>query len=219
MNHPFPYFNGAYYIDNSIISTWLECPREYEYEWMDTRTATFTKAALNYGKAMHVALAALAMSCGNQYTDVDLQKLYDLLDFHFDRNLQQADDHLTSGLAKETLRRYIKQYEVEPWTILEANGFPLIERLLHCEISKYNSIPIIFYGVLDLLVQDRSAAKWVVDHKTTSMLGKTFDYDMAMTGQMKGYCWLFQKCFNTLPSGYIVDAIRSLAPSGKALAD
>src|SRR5207249_1689329 len=46
-----------------------------------------------------------------------------------------------------------------------------------------------------------------------------FDYEMQATGQMKGYCWLFKQCFGHLPQGYIVDAIRSLAPSEKAKAD
>lgn len=217
--HPLPFFNGSYWCDNSTLSTWAECGRKYEYKWQDNKEATFNKPALNYGKGMHLALGSLSLSCGSEYTKADLSKLFELLDVHFERNPQPADDHRTAGLAKETLRRYLKQYEVEPWVILSSNGFPIIERTLHCQISSYNGIPIMFYGVLDLAIKDLQGSTWVVDRKTTSMLGKTFDYDMAMTMQMPGYCWLFQKCFGVLPSGYIVDGIRSLAPSEKALAD
>ncbi len=218
--YPFPYFKGALWTDNSAISSWQECPREYEYESLFRRKATFTAAALNYGKGMHVALAALALSCGNTYTSADFAKLSKLLDDHFDKNLQPIDDHRTPALAKETLWRYLKTYEVEPWTILEANGFPMVERLVWSPLPiTFDNIPINFYGLIDLVVQDASKSVWIVDHKTTSMLGTMFDFDMQMTGQMKGYCWLFNQCFGKMPMGYIVDAIRSLAPSDRALAD
>ncbi len=217
--HPFPYYKGRYWLDNSAVSSWLECSRNFQYEWQNTRVSTFNRAALNYGKAMHLVLAALRTACGNQYTAADLPKLFKVLDDYFDLNPQPSDDHRTAGLAKETLRRYTSLYEVEPWTILQSSGHPLIERLIYAPFSEYNGIKIMFFGVLDLGVKATDGSKWVVDGKTTSMLGKNFDFDMQTTGQMKGYCWLFKACFGHLPQGYIVDAIRSLAPSEKALAD
>ena len=216
--HPFPYYNGAYWVDNSALSKWLECPRSYQYECQEERVATFSRAALNYGKAIHLALAALSLSCGNEYTRADLAKIDALLDVHFERNPQPLDDHRTAGLAKETMRRYVKLYEVEPWTILLANGFPLIERLCHCQISSYEGIPVNFFGILDLGVT-KSDGVWIVDRKTTFQIGKLFELTMRTIAQMKGYCWIYQKCFGSLPMGYIVDGIRSNAPSEKALAD
>ncbi len=178
----------------------------------------FNNAARNYGKAMHVALAGLAMSCGSEYTKADVPKLNAMLATHFERYPQPPDDHRQLGLAQETLAKYIQLYEVEPWTILSSNGFPLIERLLHCPISSYNGIPINFFGILDIGVQ-KSDGDWVVDRKTTYQLGKNFAFEMAMTGQMRGYCWMYQKCFGKLPMGYIVDAIRTSQPTEKCQAD
>jgi hypothetical protein len=206
------------WIDNSTLGSWLECPRLYEYETMMARRAQFAAAALNYGKAIHVALAALALSCGSEYTNADLDKLYRLLETHFDRHPNPPDDHRTLGLAQETLRRYVRQYEVESWQIMEANGFPLVERLLWTKIMDYRGVPIHFYANIDKVVKKDNHI-WIVDHKTTSMLGDLFQYDMAVSPQMRGYAWVFQQCFGVRPIGYVVDAIRSLAPTDKALSD
>ncbi len=213
--HPFPFYNGAYWIDNSLLSTWRECPREHEYENLEKRKAVFAKAALNYGKAMHVALAGLVLSCGNEYTKADLVKLNALLATHFERFPQPLDDHRQLGLAQETLKRYVKMYEIEPWTILQANGFPMVERLVWFPgFMECNGVPINVYGLLDLVVT-KYGEVWIIDHKTTSMLGTMFDFEMQTTWQMKGYAWLFKQAFGRMPMGYIVDAIRSLAPSEK----
>src|SRR2546423_2415653 len=218
-HHPFPFYDNAFWLDNSTLSAWKECSRKYEYDSLELRRATFTKAALNYGKGIHVALAGLALSCGNTYTNANLDQLNKLLATHFERFPQPPDDHRTLGLAQETLRRYISTYEIEPWTIKTANGFPMIERLLWFPgFSNYKGTPINLYGLLDLVVEKHDGI-WIVDRKTTSMLGTMFDYEMAMTAQMKGYCWLFKKAFQIVPMGFIVDAIRSLAPSEKALAN
>ncbi len=201
--HPFSYHNGEYWCDNSAISSYLECSRNYEYEYQELRVATFNRVALNYGKGIHVGLAVLSKQCGNDYSSVDLAQLDKVVDDYFDRNPQPLDDHRQASLAKETLHRYVKLYERESWTIRTANGLPFIERLIHAKFSEYNGIPINFFGVVDLCVLASDQRDWIVDRK----------------GQMKGYCWLFKQAFGKLPQGYIVDAIRSLAPSEKALSD
>src|SRR6266404_5955383 len=216
-NHPFPFHDGAMWLDNSTLSSWMECPRLYQYTWLEQREALWNKTAMNYGKAIHLAIAALTMSCGTTYTKANPDVLNKLLETHFERYPQPPDDHRQLGLAKETIARYIRTYEVEPWSIMEANGFPLIERLLWTNIGNINGIPLNYYGVIDLVVKKPDGTIWIVDHKTTSMLGKTLDYDMAITGQMRGYAWLFEQCFHIQPTGYIVDAIRSLAPGPTAL--
>jgi hypothetical protein len=217
--HPLPYYKGRYWLDNSIRTSWLECSRNFSYEWIETKVSSFSKVAQNYGKGIHLALAALSTKCGNDYSTANLTELDKVLDDHFDANPQPPDDHRQSSLAKETIHRYVKLYERESWTIRLANDRPFIERLLHAPFSEYNGIPIHFFGVVDLSVLASDRSDWVVDRKTTSMLGKNFDHDMQATGQMPGYCWLFKQCFDKLPQGYIVDAIRSLAPSEKAKAD
>lgn len=215
--HPFPFIKGQYWLDNSSFSKFLECPQMYENEVLHKRVAAFNRTALNYGKGIHTALAALALSHGSCYTKANLPKINEVLENYFNKHPQPPDDHRQYGLAKETIRRYVTLYEIEPWKILESGGSPLVERVIWHPLHSYNGIQINYWGLLDLAVTASDKSIWLVDHKTTSMLGKMFSYDMKFSGQMRGYGWLFQKCLGTLPQGYIIDAIRSLAPPDSAM--
>lgn len=212
---PFPFYNGAYWIDNSTIEDWLECNRQYEYSSIRKRVNVFNKAPLNYGKAMHTVLATLELLHGNQYTSANMEKLTGVLRAHFEASPQPPDDHRQLALAVETLRRYVTLYEVEPWKIADAANGPLIERVLYTKLTEIEGIPLYYYGLLDLGVR-KPDGFWVVDHKTTSMLGSNFDYDMAVSNQFRGYMWLVQQVLGVRPTGYIINAIRTLSPSPTA---
>jgi hypothetical protein len=74
-----------------------------------------------------------------------------------------------------------------------------------------NAIPVFYSGRIDLpLVLDSSI--WVMDHKTTSILGDMFWTKMKMSAQQKGYCWAFKELTGKDVQGYIVNAIRTKEP-------
>lgn len=215
MNYPLPLYNGALWLDNSTIDNWLECPREYEYEVLLKRRNIFGRPAMNYGKCIHQACAALVAKHGSTYTNADLPALDRVIDDYFEVHPQPADDHRQSGLAKETMHRYVRTYEIEPWTVLETNDRPLLERVLWCPLTHWHSFPVNYFALIDLAVRKPDGI-WIKDIKTTSMLGSTFDFDMQVSNQMRGYLWMFHECFDEWPVGYIIDAIRTLSPPATA---
>jgi hypothetical protein len=76
---------------------------------------------------------------------------------------------------------------------------------------KPKPIRVIYTGKIDLPIQFEQSI-WVMDHKTTSMLGGTFWDRMRMSAQQKGYCWSFWKLTGVKPEGYIINAIRTKQP-------
>lgn len=72
-------------------------------------------------------------------------------------------------------------------------------------------IPVIYSGRIDLPTI-HSDQLWVMDHKTTSMLGAQFFDKMRMSAQQKGYAWAFQTLTGKPVTGYVINAIRTKEP-------
>lgn len=78
--------------------------------------------------------------------------------------------------------------------------------------SKYETeIPIIYSGKIDLPLSI-DGNLYVMDHKTTSMLGDWFWTEQRMSSQQRGYCWAFQTLTSMPVHGYIVNGIRTKEP-------
>lgn len=69
-------------------------------------------------------------------------------------------------------------------------------------------LKVIYTGKIDLpIILDNQT--WVLDHKTTGMLGNSFFDDMRMSSQQKGYAWAFSQLTGEKVTGYIINAVRS----------
>lgn len=79
------------------------------------------------------------------------------------------------------------------------------------KLSGLGEIPVIFTGRIDLPVSLDSRI-FIMDHKTTSILGSSFFDRMMMATQMRGYCWAFRELTGQMPAGYIVNALRTKEP-------
>jgi hypothetical protein len=73
------------------------------------------------------------------------------------------------------------------------------------------SIPVLYSGRIDLPhISDNHL--WVMDHKTTSILGPSFFDKMRMSAQQKGYAWAFEQLTGRKVEGYVINAIRTKEP-------
>lgn len=72
-------------------------------------------------------------------------------------------------------------------------------------------IPIIYTGKIDLPISVDNQT-FILDHKTTGMLGTSFFDGKRMSSQQRGYCWAFETLTKQKISGYIVNAIRTKEP-------
>ena len=68
--------------------------------------------------------------------------------------------------------------------------------------------PVIYHGFIDLVVS-LDSRPFLLDFKTTSMLGKGFWDDKLMSAQPRGYCWALKKTTDLDCAGYIIRAIRT----------
>lgn len=75
-----------------------------------------------------------------------------------------------------------------------------------------DEIGVFYSGRIDLPVLRDDNQIFVIDHKTTSILGPTFFDDKKMSAQQKGYAWSFQRLTGMKVRGYEVNAIRVKEP-------
>lgn len=79
-------------------------------------------------------------------------------------------------------------------------------------------IPVIYTGRIDLPIL-RDGNIFILDHKTTSILGPTFWDKLKMSAQQKGYAWAFSTLTGQKVHGYGVNAIRVKEPPLKVAAE
>ena len=70
------------------------------------------------------------------------------------------------------------------------------------------TIPIIYSGRIDLPIM-KDNQLFVMDHKTTSMMGQPFWDEQRVSPQHLGYCWAFEQTTGQRPTGYVVNAVRT----------
>lgn len=88
----------------------------------------------------------------------------------------------------------------------------MVELPFAIPLYKFGDIQIIYTGRIDLPVI-LNGNLFVMDHKTTGMMGKEFFDDQRMSAQQRGYCFAWNKLFPEKPPfGYIINAIRSKEP-------
>jgi hypothetical protein len=84
---------------------------------------------------------------------------------------------------------------------------PMVEMAFACLLKdKIRGFSISYCGRIDLVVEETNGL-FVVDHKTTSMLGPQFWDSIAVDAQPRGYCWALKECIGEEPIGYIINAI------------
>ena len=212
---PLPLIDNHLFIDNSFLEKLNSCPRAVEYSYLAKRIAAWSKSALNFGGAIHHALARrykdfpeIVMS-----SDEDLQMTD--LESWFAEKPNPIDDHRTLELGQNLIRGYNHHYAVEEFSTLEYKGRPAVELPFVFPLFKHKDITILYCGRIDLVVHS-DGQLFVVDHKTTSMMGEQFFKGLSVSPQMVGYCTGVETIIPTEKcAGFIVNAIKVPRPTIK----
>lgn len=229
---PLPLVDGALFVDNSMLELLTTCPRALEYNKLHKRIGAVAKPALNFGTAIHLALEHRYKTYTNREPDDQLNsEIASLLTKHFDLNTQPIDDYRTLNWAMEIVKKYNDKYRHEPFQLLtDGEGKPMVELSfalplftwrgqvweherpeLGGSFKKNVEIPVIYTGRIDLPVLWDDQL-FIMDHKTTSVLGSQFTDSMRMSAQQKGYAWSFQELTGKKVTGYAVNIIRVKEP-------
>lgn len=209
--------DGALYLDNSFMEGLTTCPRAVQYSRINKRIKASRSAALNFGSAIHLALEHRYKTYANIQPDpLLLEQQIEVLQKHFADNPPEEGDYRHLNWAIEIIRRYNDRYAIEQFQLLQnEKGEVLVELPFALPLFTGEclgqKIPVIYTGRIDLPIHI-DGQLFVLDHKTTSMLGSQFSLGVQMSAQQRGYAWAMQQLTQEEVRGYVINAIRVKEP-------
>lgn len=212
-----PLREGALFVDNSFLDALGKCPRALEYQQLRHRTSASVSIGRDFGTAAHLALAyryRLGPSLSTTTRPVCEAEQVELLNKYFSGHPEwPEDDPRNLNWAVELfVKRYNDTYQVEPFSLIaDHNGKPMVEVSGAVPLTAYRDVPIFYAVRIDLPVL-WDGGVFILDWKTTSVMGQSFWDDLRVSPQLVGYCWAFEQLTGTRPLGFCVSAIRTNQP-------
>lgn len=213
--------DGAFIIDNSNFEYITTCPRSALYQILRKKKSAGNKAALNFGGAIHAGLEVRYKS--SEATSLVLPTTYtaqcEALMQYVEKNPIGDDDFRTPTFAAEVLAAYNKNCYSEPFSVLrDDKGREMVELSFAVPIGEVRGIPCVWAGKIDVAILWENRY-WVLDHKTTSILGGTYFNQFYNSNQMIGYCWALEHLINHPIAGALINvlAIRRPTKTGKSI--
>jgi hypothetical protein len=206
-----PLIDNCLFLDNSTIERITTCPTAADYYFIQRRELDSSAAPLRYGGIIH---KAMEYRYRNQQSFDESEQLTLVTDL-FNQSPIESEGWRNSDSASKLIRAYNRMYpETLPIAILPARivkgkllpSEPIIEMPFACYIGTIANVKIIYTGRIDLALQSDEGL-FVMDFKTTSIMGDSFWKDQAMSEQHRGYCWALQESLGIEPTGYIVQAL------------
>jgi len=225
-----PLIDNALFIDNSSLERFTTCPRSANYYIVHKREGNEERTALGFGKRIHEILDARYRFHPNVIPQSELglgQTGTELL------MLQRAEtvfrdwtpgegDYRTYATALDFIRNYNATYPIEAFSVYKLpTGQPAVEvpfALPLCEIEvEGRTIKVMWTGRIDL-IYTREGRFYIMDHKTTSMLGPSYFKEFELSSQVFGYVWAVQRLLSVVVDGFCVNALAFRKPTktGKA---
>ena len=202
------------------------CPAKYDLRMNEGWTSRRRSGALGFGAALHEGIAAW-------YKTGSIEKAIVAIHTKWPDGMP-VDDWRTKEKCLTTMVQYVKEYPPESFTVVGAPDEPVVEvaftldtgMFLPCErcgipkgeITEFYikqhicgvcgcpREPIEYGGIYDLLVEF-SGHLYVVDHKSTSVLGPMYFNQFKPNNQMTGYVWAAQQMSSKKIDGAIINAI------------
>jgi len=218
-------------LDNTMLSLHQTCPSKYDLRINQNWTMRRKSAALGFGAALHSGLAVW-YSCTPgltaQGTRGRIDRAIDAIERQWPAE-HPIDDFRTLGKCKDVMLDYAHTYPNETFKVLGIDeGRPMVEQACTLMTGLYLSCftcgpeyhdaegicprcavalePIEYGGIFDTLV-DFSSQIFILEHKSTSVLGSTYFLQFRPNNQVTGYVWIAAGLSGRRVSGTIVNAI------------
>ena len=210
---PLPLIDNHLFIDNTFLEKLNACERAVEYAYLHRRVASHSAAALNFGGALHHALAYRYANCPDYVTPDETSKIHSMLSEWFQTNPNPEEDYQNLDLATRTIDAYNSAYMGEEFKTLTLSSTPAVELPFVFPLCRYQGINIMYCGRIDLAVHIDNQL-FVVDHKTTSIMGEQFFQGLSVSPQMMGYCAGIEQLLPTEKCyGFLVNVIKKTRPT------
>lgn len=203
-----PLVDGAFFVSSSFLDK--ACPREQQHYKLDARVLAKTPAGAAFGKHLHTGF--------NMHYKGNSHEVAECFD-----KLWEADPvdcpFRTLPWAQEIWEHYREKFKHEPWEIVvdPDTGRPMTEHKFATPLTMVGDVPVFFHGIIDLVVKVGTLA-YILDFKSTSMLGKSYWDTQRASQQYRGYAWAIAPKLERMGltmDGYIVRAIRTSPPTQK----
>jgi putative RecB family exonuclease len=165
-------FRDEPHVSYSQITTYMNCPLKYRFQYIDQVKPEFTSAALPFGGAFHETLAYFYRGLKDTNTHYSADDLIDV--FKIDWNLRNECDD-TIRFEKNDTQESMLEKGIAMIQAFHANVTPGEIIAVESEFclrkadnngSKPLTIPIV--GAIDLVERDREGYIVAVDHKTAA---------------------------------------------------
>lgn len=213
-------------IDNFALTMHQACPAKYDLRINQKWTSRRKSSALSFGSALHEGLAAWYKSGGNLAT-----ALLSIQTKWVDQG--PTDDYRTLEKCLRVMMEYSKEYPTENFTVLGFPDNPLVENHFTLDTGYYLPLcpeckhlhpmtePIIYrncslctaplerleYGGIFDGVVEFSGRFFILEHKSTSMLGSYYFDQFKPNNQVTGYIWAARKLSGQPVGGALINAI------------
>lgn len=188
-------------LDNTALSQYMTCPREYYYGMVLHRRGEGLSPSLAYGKAWHVALETHYKSGGDR----------ELTRFMVQASWQEhgvEGDYRTLERCLLDYDRYREKWGADPAReVGRTLGYPEHPMVEISTDAAGEGLIHSYVGKIDRIIEDQGLL-FVEDHKTTSRLDSNYYRSFDLSNQMMGYTYLAQKL---LPGEKVVGVRINLA--------
>lgn len=181
----------------SAAETFMLCPAKYSWSRITGIEAAAPRAGMNYGKAIHLALAERYGNVDRSLSEVS-ESAAVLLRQHFEANPQPEmggkgkPEWRTLARAMQAMAAYNEAYPAESWEVLgveEPFEVTLGEFFPNGTDELSPWVTVKFRGIRDLRVRWHDSI-WVVDHKTTTEWSDLTADEGKASFQFMGYAWV-----------------------------
>lgn len=237
-HYAIPLVDDTLFIDNSTLEVFTTCPRQAEYYVCQKKEKAGERSALKFGGIVHKILEARYAAPTGFVSIETEQKMVAVCESEFASYIPSLEDYRNYGTAVNLIKEYNSFYPSEPFKVLALDSKPLIEVPFACHLGTIEvnaeltvrqpdgfislryikDLPIMWQGRIDMIVEHEGRL-YLVDHKTTSMMGPTYFREFELSSQFRGYTWAAQQLLGRPIAGAIINAlgIRKPTKTGKAI--
>lgn len=214
-------------IDNSSLERFVTCPRSAQYAIARRLNPAGERVALVFGGIIHKVLEARYRATTALHAqDASVERvMLATAEREFSKWSPPEDDHRTYSCAVEFIRRYGEAYPFESFEVVRGrDGAPMIEVPFAIPLGKVTrsdgkEINVIWTGRIDMVyLSTNGGGLYVMDHKTTSIMGPSYFSTFDISHQLYGYAWAVETLCGRPVDGVLINGIGIRRPTrtGKA---
>jgi hypothetical protein len=186
-------------VDNFALTIHQACPTKHKHRIQEHWTLRRKSPALGFGGALHLGIAEWYRRGS---LDLAIQAIRDGW-----TEPNRTDDFRTMQKCIDVMRGYAKQYPNESFQIVGGLD-PILEASFTIDtgLTTDAGTPIEYGGIFDGLVEF-SGHVYILEHKSTSVLGPTYFSQFKPNNQVTGYIWAARQMTGMRVAGAMINAI------------